>query len=245
MSHIVAINAGHGKSIDGSWDPGCTWSGYTEAKLCLAITKQAVKEIRAAGVKVLSDADTGNNRNMIADVRLANAHRPEPEFYMSIHCDYSGAPSGVMPLYVSGSGRKLAKSLEKSIRKTMKMRTRGCQKRTDLFELNDTSMTAVILETGAIRADIKTLRDAKSYGHAVALGVLSYLGVHPPSEQKKEKKEEEVYRVRKAWKDAASQKGAYSVLESAKKCADKNSKKKIIYKVYDEKGKVIYHGNPD
>lgn len=45
-----------------------------------------------------------------------------------------------------------------------------------------------------------------------------------------------LYRVRKSWDDAKSQKGAYSVLANAEKCADKNSG----YFVFDEAGKAIY-----
>jgi hypothetical protein len=46
-----------------------------------------------------------------------------------------------------------------------------------------------------------------------------------------------MYRVRKAWKDAASQKGAYTVLENAKKCCDQAG---AGYYVFDNDGKVIY-----
>lgn len=44
------------------------------------------------------------------------------------------------------------------------------------------------------------------------------------------------YRVRKSWNNAKSQKGAYTVLANAKKCADKNSG----YYVFDDNGKAIY-----
>ena len=46
-----------------------------------------------------------------------------------------------------------------------------------------------------------------------------------------------IYRVRKAWKDAASQKGAYSILENAKKCCDQAG---AGYYVFDEDGNVVY-----
>lgn len=49
-------------------------------------------------------------------------------------------------------------------------------------------------------------------------------------------KKEVWYRVRKTWKDAATQKGAFHNLENAKKCADENKG----YSVFDENGKVIY-----
>ena len=46
-----------------------------------------------------------------------------------------------------------------------------------------------------------------------------------------------LYRVRKAWTDAASQKGAYSVLENAKKCCDQAGSG---YYVFDGNGKIVY-----
>ena len=234
MSKTIAVHCGHGVSLDGSWDSGCVYKGYSEAKLMLAITKAAVKYLRASGVKVQSDADHGNNKNMIADVRQAN--NSGVDMYLSIHCDYSGAPKGVMPLYVSGSGKKLGKFLEKSIKKDLKMRSRGVQKRTDLFELNGTDMPACILETGSIKGDLATLRDhPDKYGKTIAKGVCGYFGV--PFKDEKKKPSKEIYRVRKTWKDEKSQKGAFSSLENAKKCADKNG-----YSVFNKRGKAVYNG---
>lgn len=234
MSKTIAVQCGHGVSLDGSWDSGCVYKGHTEAALMLKITKAAVKYLRKSGVTVISDADNGNNKNMIADVRWAN--NVGCKLYVSIHCDYSGAPKGVMPLYVSGSGKKLGKCLEKSIKKDLKMRSRGVQKRTDLWELNGTDMTACILETGSIKGDLYTLKGrADTYGKAIAKGICEYLGVEFKDGSKKKPKE--TYRVRKTWKDAKSQKGAFSSLENAKKCADKYG-----YSVFNSKGKVMYRG---
>lgn len=44
------------------------------------------------------------------------------------------------------------------------------------------------------------------------------------------------YRVRKTWTDSKTQKGAYKILDNAKKCADQNPG----YKVFDADGKVVY-----
>ena len=46
----------------------------------------------------------------------------------------------------------------------------------------------------------------------------------------------QLYRVRKTWADSKSQKGAFSVLANAKKCADANKG----YSVFDENGKKVY-----
>ena len=238
MPNPIAIQCGHGVSLDGGWDAGCVYGKYSEAALMLKITKAAVKYLRANGFNVISDADNGNNKNMIADVRWAN--QAGARIYISIHCDYSKAPSGVMPLYVSSSGKKLAKCLNKAVKSDLKMRSRGVQKRTDLWELNGTDMTACILETGAIKADLKTLRDKPdAYGKAIAKGVCAYLGVKfkDPSKPKNPNpiKKKPIYRVRKSWKDADSQKGAFNDLDNAKACA-----KKYKMHVYDSKGKKVY-----
>lgn len=45
-----------------------------------------------------------------------------------------------------------------------------------------------------------------------------------------------LYRVRKTWNDAQSQKGAFYDLSNAKKCADQNNG----YSVFDESGKAVY-----
>jgi LysM repeat protein len=50
-----------------------------------------------------------------------------------------------------------------------------------------------------------------------------------------------LYRVRKAWPDAKTQKGAFSSLANAKKCADANSG----YSVFDESGTKVYGGTAD
>lgn len=47
------------------------------------------------------------------------------------------------------------------------------------------------------------------------------------------------YRVRKAWSDSKSQKGAYNILSNAKKCADANPG----YSVFDNNGVNIYTPN--
>ena len=227
----IAVQCGHGTSTDGGWDSGCVYGKYTEAGLMLKITKSAVKYLRASGLNVISDADTGNNKNMIADVRWAN--NIGASLYVSIHCDYSKAPSGVMPLYVSSSGKKLATALNKAVKSEMGMKSRGVQKRTDLWELNGTDMTACILETGAIKKDLAILRDKpEQYGKAIAKGICNYMGVTFKGTTKKE-----TYRVRKSWDDNKSQKGAYTVLANAKKCADKYG-----YNVYDSNGKEVYSG---
>ena len=172
---VLALMTGHGRSLDGSWDPGCTYSVYTEADLMQNITHYAVKLLRQSGIRVISDSDNVNNKNMIACIDWAN--RENARFYMSIHCDYSGASSGVYPLYVSSSGKKMAASIGKRTAKVLGMKYKGAARRSDLYELNASDMPAVIFETGAIKADLKKLKAYKKYGKALAEAICGFLDV--------------------------------------------------------------------
>lgn len=179
-SDVFALMVGHGKSLDGSWDPGCTYGKYTEAGLMLDIVKVAVKWLRKSGVNVITDADDANNRNMKSSVAWANNRKAK--YYMSVHCDNrlnatTKSPSGIAPLYVSAAGKKMADKVGKSIAKSMGMKWLGSTKRTDLYELNKTTMTSVILETGFIKADLTELKDYKKYGKALAKAICKFIGV--------------------------------------------------------------------
>jgi N-acetylmuramoyl-L-alanine amidase len=203
----------------------------------LPITKAAVKYLRASGVTVISDADTNNNKNMIADVRWAN--KEGVSIYVSLHGDWYKAPTGTMPLYVSAKGKALATAINKAVMSGMSMKTRGVTKRTDLYELNYTDAPACIFETGSIKADIKKLKESDKYGKCIAQGICNYLGIAfkesapapapaPATQQ--------LYRVRKTWADAKSQVGAFKSLDNAKKECDKHPG----YSVFDESGKAVY-----
>lgn len=172
----VALYIGHGRSTDGSWDPGTTWSGLTEAALMLPIGQSAVKNLEASGIAVLTDAFSGNNINMIKQVSEAN--RKGADVFVSLHCDYYKAPSGTLPLYISNKGKALANAINKRVMAATGLGTRGLSRRTDLYELKQTKMPACIFETGSIDDDSDVFLDkADIYGRAVAQGICDYLGV--------------------------------------------------------------------
>lgn len=174
-NNILALMVGHGTQLNGIWDSGCVYGKYTEADLMLKIVKVAVKLLRKSGIRVITDADKGNNRNMKSSVAWAN--KVGARLYMSIHCDYKLQKAGVAPLFKTSSGKAMAVTVGKKVAKYMGMKYRGAFKRTDLYELNATNMPAVIFETGAIKADLKYLKDYKKYGRALARAICAYLGV--------------------------------------------------------------------
>lgn len=193
--YSAAIYCGHGKSTDGSFDPGCVYDGMTEAALMLPITKAFVKYARYSGIKVFTDVDEGENNNMNAVKQIREANANKVDVFVSLHCDWKKAPTGTMPLYRKGStkGKKLAECLNKYVEEMTGIGTRGVTARTDLGELNQTNMEACIFETGSIKADRKewdTEKERDEYGKALAKGLCYYFGI-PFKETKTETKETE------------------------------------------------------
>lgn len=169
----VYLATGHGIMTNGKWDPGCVDGKYTEAGLMLPIVKIAVSHLRNWGIKVTSDADHNNNKNMTATV--AEANRVGADVYISLHCDYNQAPSGTLPIIYPGSqsGIRLANCLIGSVKLRMGLGTRGILQRDD-YEVSATNMPACIFETGSIRADINKLLDFNKYAEAIAQGIYDY-----------------------------------------------------------------------
>lgn len=178
MSIDVFSAWGHGIQTDGTPDCGCTDGNYTEAGLMGPIVRACVDQLRAWGLSVESDVDTGNDRNMTYTVRDAN--NANARIYFSVHCDWNQAPSGTYPIVYPGSaeGIRLAQCLDNAVRARIPIGTRGILQRAD-YEVANTDMPAVIFETGSIRQDIGILRDqAAAYGFALACGVMDYFGLY-------------------------------------------------------------------
>lgn len=175
----VGIYVGHGKSTDGSWDPGCTYNGKTEAGLMLPIVKAFVKHARFNNFEVFTDAFSGNNMNAIKQVQLSEKNHVA--VHIPVHCDWFKAPTGTLPLFCLGSksGKRLAACLNRYVEKMTGETTRGVTARSDLYELNKTSMPACIFECGSIKHDADEWDAAKEindYGKALAKGLCDYFG---------------------------------------------------------------------
>lgn len=139
------------------------------------VTKSAVYYLNQCDLKVISDVP-GNKINMIAQVSKANS--AGADLFVSIHCDYSKAPKGTMPLYISDKGKKAAQLMNRYVMKYSSLTTRGIHARFDLHELNNTSMPAVVFECGSIKADNKRFkREYDAIGFGLARGVCEFLKV--------------------------------------------------------------------
>ncbi len=210
----IAAYAGHGKSTDGSWDPGCTYKSYTEAELVLPITKDAVTALRRCGFKVITDAE-GNKINMIKQVEKSNAN--DVDLHVSFHLDWSDAPKGTYPICASNEGKKLATCINKAVMRETGMTTRGVKKTDEYYETNATNMTAVIYECGSIKADLKRIQKHKVYGEAIAEGICDCLNVPYVEEEFKVRAKKNLI-VRKtssltSKKTGTAKKGVYTIVK--------------------------------
>ena len=173
----IFLAIGHGIQTDGTWDPGCTYGGYTEADLAKPIVGSAVSILKAHGVDVYTDYPE-NDMNITTCVAYANNHGLDA--YVSVHLDYSGAQSGTLPIVypTSSGGYNLAKCMNDSVMNSIGIGTRGILKRSDDWEVSGTDMPACIFEVGSIKADLSTIKDnADKYGQALAYGILDYFGI--------------------------------------------------------------------
>lgn len=174
---IIAVMVGHGTMTNGIWDSGSAYGKYTEAALMLPIVKAAVALLRKSGIRVVTDADTKNNMNMTATVAKANKTK-NCKLYISVHCDYKDAKSGIMYYYGSDNGKKFGDAVSKYCAKAMGLKFKGGKKDLAKYEVHVPTMTSIIYESGAIKADLKVLRDhPKKYGRAIAKSICKYLGV--------------------------------------------------------------------
>lgn len=178
MAIKVGIYCGHGTQTNGVWDSGATYNGEQEAKRMLPITEAFVKYAKINGFEVVTDVPK-NNINMIEQVK--KSEKNDVDVHISIHCDWYKASSGSFGLYCKGSskGKKLATCLNTYVKKLTGIRSKGVIARTDLYELNKTSMPACVFECGSIKADRyewDTAQEADEYGKALCMGLCKYFG---------------------------------------------------------------------
>ena len=178
MAIKVGIYCGHGTQTNGVWDSGATYGSEQEATRMLPITEAFVKYAKINGFEVVTDVPK-NNINMIEQVK--KSEKNNVDVHISIHCDWYKASSGSFGLYCKGSskGKKLATCLNTYVKQITGIKSKGVIARTDLYELNKTSMPACVFECGSIKADKKewdTAQEADEYGKALCMGLCKYYG---------------------------------------------------------------------
>ena len=239
MSIKIVLDAGHGLYTAGKQTP----DGIKEWTLNDKVRDKVVALLKEYDVEIIhADNDEGNTDESLSS-RWAKYKVDGVAAYVSIHHNaFTGTWNNATGVEVftdinyTAKDQKLAEAIYGRLVKYTGLNGRGI-KRENWYVINQNVIPAVLVEGGFMDSNIDykvITSDAgqTGYAKAVAEGLIEFLGL-----KKKTTTNTGLYRVRKSWKDAASQIGAYKSLDNAKKAC------KSGYSVFDEKGNVVYTVN--
>lgn len=174
--------------------------------------------------------------------RVAKANAQKLDVFVSIHLN-AGGGHGTETYIYNGSyngkenNRAIAKAVNDKIVNSCNFRNRGV-KEANYYVLRETVAPAILIEVCFVdSAEDKGKLNTDKVAIAICEG-LTGQSYNQTATTPGPSAAGEMYRVRKTWSDAASQKGAFSDLNNAKKCCDQNPG----YSVFNSAGTKIYPG---
>lgn len=216
------------------------YGNTTEDVQCGKIAAACKTALERNGIQVkVGQYDTMANRCAASDKFGADLHVP-------IHTNaFNGQVTGTRMFCwnSNGEGMKACKAIFNVLAPITPGKSESITVNTNLYEVKYPAAPTAYIEC-EFHDNATTAKwiveNTTTIGEAIARGICNYFGI--TFKAKEEKKEEqkpatdsnEMYRIRKTWKDAKSQVGAYRSLENAKKACPYG------YKVYDSKGNIVY-----
>lgn len=189
----IYIDAGHGESIRGAYDPGAVGlHGTKENDVTVDLARRLGHLLREKGYQTLGAAlAAGPDReNFREAVQAANAARAA--FFVSLHCNAAAARSanGYEVLYRSGGNaakavldeitRQVVRGDSRWLEEPLRLTNRGTKKRTDLAVLNGTRMPAILVEVAFISNEreedlLNEPTVLQAFAQAIADGIDAFL----------------------------------------------------------------------
>lgn len=220
------------------------YGNTTEAIQCGKIAAACKAALERCGIQVMvGQYDTMANRCAASDRFGADLHVP-------IHTNAcNGQVSGTRMFChdATGNGMKACKAIFNVLAPLTPGKSENISVNQQLFEIRvPNAPTAYIeCEFHDVPSVAKWIVEhTTDIGEAIAHGICNYFGIAyktknnpapaPKPTPTPAPSKNELYRVRKSWAEAASQIGAYSVLNNAIKAC------KAGYSVFDSKGNVVY-----
>ena len=168
----VFINPGHDINLDsGAVNPN---TGRRECDVARDAGKLLMQYLETAGceVKVLQNDDLG--------LVCETSNEWGADIFVSLHCNaFNTEARGTETLYKSFNGQRLAGDIQSQIIRSVNTVDRGVKKRDDLWVLNGTDATAVLVEMAFIdnEQDHAMLsNDLDTIVRAIARGITDYAG---------------------------------------------------------------------
>lgn len=200
---------------------------------CNKIANAAKTALARCGFSVKKAAQGAAMADAVAESNSYGA-----DLHLPIHTNaYNGSFTGgtmVMVYSLTKENTKAANCILNSVKAITPGNDYSVQSRPELYELKATACTAVYIECefhDTVKGSDFIINNTSRLGESIAKGVCDYFGVTYKTEE-----QQKLYRVRKSWNDAESQKGAFADYNNAVKCADKYSG----YSVFDYSGKIVY-----
>lgn len=228
------IDLGHGGD-----DVGALGNGLRECDINLAVGLRVKYHLGRHNVDIMLSRETHKTVSLQERTRMANNWGAD--CFVSIHCNSATNISayGIETFCYKFAYRSLGDSVHARLLadKTLYYTNRGV-KEGDFHVVRESNMSACLVEMAFIsnERDAQLLRNKQEeYAIAITKGILDYFGLVWKDEVVATlPTQNELYRVRKTWNNAASQIGAYSVLENAKANCP------VGYSVYNSKGVVVF-----
>lgn len=203
------------------------------------IGNKVIELLKAKGHTVIN-CTVDQNVNELAQ-RVAKANAQKLDVFVSIHLN-AGGGHGTETYIYNGSyngkenNRAIAKAVNDKIVSCCNFRNRGV-KEANYYVLRETVAPAILIEVCFVdSSEDKGKLNTDKVAAAICEGLTgqSYNQTTTPGPTVAG----EMYRVRKTWTDIASQMGAFSDLNNAKKCCDQNPG----YSVFNSAGTKVYPG---
>jgi N-acetylmuramoyl-L-alanine amidase/Mannosyl-glycoprotein endo-beta-N-acetylglucosaminidase len=170
----VYLAVGHGVEPSGVFDPGAIGKdGRQEHLEAFQVCTHALAGMRRSGLRVVSESAQGASHDPDFRGSAMRANQLGPRVAIEVHFDFAGGVDGFSGLYVSDNGKALAKHIGDAFHARHQPRAADVR-RTDLFFLNATSMTALIPEIRRVADYPSAVNEAQ--GEAIAEGTCAFLG---------------------------------------------------------------------
>src|SRR6266516_1626197 len=170
----VYLAVGHGVEPSGVFDPGAIGTdGRQEHLEAFQVCTHALAGMRRSGLRVVSETAQGASHDPDFQGSARRANQLNPRVAIEVHFDFAGGVDGFSGLYAANDGRALAKHIGDAFKARNQPR-KDDVRRTDLFFLNETTMTALIPEVRRVRNYPDS--ENKAQGEAIAEGTCAFLG---------------------------------------------------------------------
>ncbi len=239
----IAVRGGHTEKCCGAV---ALISELKEDRLVKDAVIKYLKKIGHTVYDVTPPKNYTSDENVDLNYGVNKANSLKVDMFISIHFNkaynsYDGAIGTEVCVYSKfEEAQRVVDAISSLGFKNRGQKIRG----NELYELRATNMKSMIVEVCFVEAtkDVELYKQigydkvGKAIAEAISNKKVQNSTTNQSKPQEKPNTSKQIYRVRKEWKDAGTQKGAYSSLDNAiNEC-----KKHKGYKVYDEKGNQVY-----